>query len=56
MLGIGKFGKIWVNKINPEKKISEETACGENVRQYLLATSLHGLKYIGLKNITFFER
>lgn len=32
------------------------TSVGEHVRYYLLNTSLHGLKYIGLTSITLFER
>lgn len=31
-------------------------SCFEHVRQYLLNTSLHGLKYVGLSSITLFER
>lgn len=33
-----------------------QTACSENIRQYLMSTSLHGLKYVGSIYITYFER
>lgn len=31
-------------------------SCGENVRQYLLNSTLHGLRYVGETHITIFER
>lgn len=30
--------------------------CRENFRQYLINTTLHGLKYVGDNTISFFER
>lgn len=32
------------------------TRCRENFNQYLLNTTLHGLKYVGDRKITRFER
>lgn len=37
-------------------KASEDVCCGENMREYMKSTSLHGMKYISNSNITLFER
>lgn len=39
-----------------KRTLEVHTGCGENIRQYLLSTSLHGLKYVGSIYITYFER
>lgn len=43
---------------NPKRPTlkSSPIFCGENVREYLDHSSLHGMKYIADNNITFFER
>lgn len=35
---------------------SFRNTCRENLRQYLVNTTLHGLKYVGDNTITLFER
>lgn len=37
-------------------KSKMQTACEENLRQYLMNSTLHGLRYVGTANITLFER
>lgn len=48
------------NKILPtiddEAKKTFRKTCLENFNQYLLNTTLHGLRYVGDKSITVFER
>lgn len=59
--------KIQVNIIRQRRRVSRlprigsstttcKDTCQENLRQYLLHTTLHGLKYVGDNTITFFER
>lgn len=38
-----------------DKKLASTTAC-ENLQQYCLNSSLHGLKYVGTKSLSAFER
>lgn len=35
---------------------SKRSSCSENLHQYLLNSSLHGLRYVGEISITYFER
>lgn len=43
---------------NGEKTLNSELkkTCNENFNQYLLNTTLHGLRYVGDRSITLFER
>lgn len=34
----------------------ENVTCGENMHQYLLNSTLHGLRYVGETHISLFER
>lgn len=36
--------------------VVEDTSCNENFHQYLLNSTLHGLRYVGETNISIFER
>lgn len=42
--------------IDKEVKKNVRKTCQENFNQYLLNTTLHGLRYVGDKKITPFER
>lgn len=39
-----------------ERSASFKTICRNNLRQYLINSTLHGLKYVGDNTITLFER
>lgn len=41
---------------NKQLASGESVGCGENVREYLLNSTLHGLRYIGDTQISVFER
>lgn len=46
---------IWQN--HSEKYVSDgKLNCGKHMNEYLESTSLHGLKYVGLTQITLLER
>lgn len=45
-----------LDKQEKSKKIIFKRFFGDNFTDYLLNSSLHGLKYIGLPTITLFER
>lgn len=41
------------------KKFDDEavgTTCRESFHQYLLSSTLHGLRYVGDRSLSFFER
>lgn len=40
----------------PAHDIIKETSFNENFHQYLLNSTLHGLRYVGETNISIFER
>lgn len=40
-----------------DRKVEKPTnTCHENVEQYLTDSSLHGLRYVGNRKISYFER
>lgn len=43
-------------KVEKEENLSVTKSLNENFNQYLINTTLHGLKYIGDRTITWFER
>lgn len=51
-----------VEKLNSHQKGQEDVedeetvTCGENMHQYLLNSTLHGLRYVGENQISKFER
>lgn len=45
-----------VETMQDRSKVHDNLCCGENMREYLRSTSIHGLKYIGNNNLTLFER
>lgn len=48
--------ELQLRQIQDTAKRSIVASCGENCHQYLMNTTLHGLKYVGDKKITRFER
>lgn len=38
------------------KKENPTSTCNENVEQYLVNSTLHGLRYVGDRKISYFER
>lgn len=42
--------------IDEETKRTVRLTCQENFNQYLVNTTLHGLRYVGDRSITTFER
>lgn len=38
------------------KKENARSTCNENVEQYLVNSTLHGLRYVGNRKISYFER
>lgn len=55
---ISSQGSIKKDKQSDEENIATErrSACQENLRQYLLNSTLHGLRYVGERQISLFER
>lgn len=45
-----------VLSIDSETKKRVALTCQENFNQYLINTTLHGLRYVGDRSITLFER
>lgn len=45
-----------LQSIDDEVKKTFRITCQENFNQYLVNTTLHGLRYVGDKSITLFER
>lgn len=41
---------------NSVKDEDDKTSIFENIREYLLSTSLHGLRYVGTSTLSLFER
>lgn len=61
--GIGRIENAEGNSQNVQKKEMDEQndgdkaiTCSENFRQYLLNSTLHGLRYVGETQISVFER
>lgn len=49
---------LWENKPKNDSVTNSVTrlTCQENFNQYLVNTTLHGLRYVGDRSITLFER
>lgn len=54
-LAEGKPLKVQKTEMN-EKSDDKTITCSENFRQYLLNSTLHGLRYVGETQISVFER
>ncbi|KAG4074415.1 hypothetical protein HA402_000394 [Bradysia odoriphaga] len=44
------------SKMEIERRHQSRSSCHENMEQYLANSTLHGLRYVGDRKISYFER